>query len=73
MRTAADISGRSLAKVTDIMNTSTCESDMILFARKTMRFTRPGISESALAAHFEYLCCLSGSQRLAYVPVVASG
>ncbi|KAG0695786.1 peptidase M24 [Suillus ampliporus] len=53
MRTAADISGRSLAK--------------------TMRFTRPGISESALAAHFEYLCCLSGSQRLAYVPVVASG
>ncbi|KAG1875383.1 peptidase M24 [Suillus subalutaceus] len=40
---------------------------------KTMRFTRPGISESALAAHFEYLCSLSGSQRLAYVPVVASG
>ncbi|EGO27136.1 hypothetical protein SERLADRAFT_434905 [Serpula lacrymans var. lacrymans S7.9] len=40
---------------------------------KTMRFTRPGIPESALAAHFEYLCCLSGSQRLAYVPVVASG
>ncbi|KAH7888136.1 peptidase M24 [Phlebopus sp. FC_14] len=40
---------------------------------KTMRFTRPGISESAIAAHFEYLCCLSGSQRLAYVPVVASG
>lgn len=38
-----------------------------------MRFTRPGISESALAAHFEYLCSLSGSQRLAYVPVVASG
>ncbi|KAG9317064.1 peptidase M24 [Chiua virens] len=53
MRTAADISGRSLAK--------------------TMRFTRPGISESAIAAHFEYLCCLAGSQRLAYVPVVASG
>lgn len=40
---------------------------------KTMRFTRPGISESAIAAHFEYLCRLSGSQRLAYVPVVASG
>ena len=38
-----------------------------------MRFTRPGISESAIAAHFEYLCCLAGSQRLAYVPVVASG
>ncbi|KAG5639346.1 hypothetical protein H0H81_004067 [Sphagnurus paluster] len=40
---------------------------------KTMRFTRPGVSEAALAAHFEYLCILSGAQRLAYVPVVASG
>ncbi|KAF9480840.1 peptidase M24 [Pholiota conissans] len=40
---------------------------------KTMRFTRPGQSEAAVAAHFEYLCSLSGSQRLAYVPVVASG
>jgi len=38
-----------------------------------MRFARPGISEAALAAHFEYLCALSGAQRLAYVPVVASG
>jgi len=74
MRTAADISGRSLAKVSDLPNaTAVFESDVVLFALKTMRFTRPGISESALAAHFEYLCCLSGSQRLAYVPVVASG
>ncbi|KAJ6567398.1 peptidase M24 [Mycena vulgaris] len=40
---------------------------------KTMRFTRPGLSEAALAAHFEYLCSLAGSQRPAYVPVVASG
>ncbi|KAE9399144.1 peptidase M24 [Gymnopus androsaceus JB14] len=40
---------------------------------KTMRFTRPGLSEAALAAHFNYLCSLSGAQRLAYVPVVASG
>jgi len=40
---------------------------------KTMRFTRPGLSESAIAAHFEYMCCLAGSQRPAYVPVVASG
>jgi hypothetical protein len=38
-----------------------------------MRFTRPGLSEAAIAAHFEYLCSLSGAQRLAYVPVVASG
>ncbi|TDL29014.1 peptidase M24 [Rickenella mellea] len=40
---------------------------------KTMRFTHPGLSESALAAHFEYICGLSGAQRMAYVPVVASG
>lgn len=38
-----------------------------------MRFTRPGLSEHALAAQFEYLCAMSGSQRPAYVPVVASG
>jgi len=37
-----------------------------------MRFTRPGISEATLAAHFEYLCAKSGAQRLAYVPVVTS-
>ncbi|KAJ7229152.1 peptidase M24 [Mycena pura] len=40
---------------------------------KTMRFARPGLSEAALAAHFEYLCSLAGSERPAYVPVVASG
>lgn len=38
-----------------------------------MRFTNPGMSEAALAAHFEYLCALRGSERPAYVPVVASG
>lgn len=40
---------------------------------KTMRFARPGLSEAALAAHFDYICSLAGSQRPAYVPVVASG
>ncbi|KAF8334979.1 peptidase M24 [Cantharellus anzutake] len=40
---------------------------------KTMRFTAADLSESALAAHFEYLCALKGSERPAYVPVVASG
>lgn len=40
---------------------------------KTMRFAKPGLSEAALAAHFEYICALQGSQRPAYVPVVASG
>jgi intermediate cleaving peptidase 55 len=38
-----------------------------------MRFAKPGMSEAALAAHFEYICALGGSQRPAYVPVVASG
>ncbi|EPQ59723.1 hypothetical protein GLOTRDRAFT_34532 [Gloeophyllum trabeum ATCC 11539] len=40
---------------------------------KTMRFASPDVPESALAAHFEYLCALEGAQRPAYVPVVASG
>lgn len=40
---------------------------------KTMRFAEPGMTESKLAAHFEYMCALSGAQRPAYVPVVASG
>ncbi|KAH8102841.1 peptidase M24, structural domain-containing protein [Cristinia sonorae] len=40
---------------------------------KTMRFTEPGMSEHSVAAHFDYICSLSGAQRLAYVPVVASG
>ncbi|KAI0346938.1 peptidase M24 [Trametopsis cervina] len=40
---------------------------------KTMRFTSPGMSEHALASHFEYLCAVDGAQRPAYVPVVASG
>lgn len=38
-----------------------------------MRFTDPGVSEHTVAAHFEYLCAREGSQRPAYVPVVASG
>ncbi len=38
-----------------------------------MCFTTPGLSEAALAAHFEYLCALKGSERPAYVSVVASG
>ena len=40
---------------------------------QTMRFTQPGVSEHALASHFEYLCAINGAQRPAYVPVVASG
>lgn len=40
---------------------------------KTMRLAEPGLSESVLAAHFEYLCRIDGAQRIAYVPVVASG
>ncbi|KAF8579034.1 peptidase M24 [Ramaria rubella] len=42
---------------------------------KTMRFAnlRANVPEASLAAHFEYLCILSGAERMAYVPVVASG
>jgi intermediate cleaving peptidase 55 len=35
--------------------------------------TRGCVSERDLQAHFEYTCTLTGSQRPAYVPVVASG
>lgn len=38
-----------------------------------MRFARPGLPESSLVAHFSYHTSLSGSPRLAYVPVCASG
>lgn len=38
-----------------------------------MRLSEPGLSEADLAAHFEYMCARGGSQRPAYVPVVASG
>lgn len=38
-----------------------------------MRFTQPGMSEHTIASHFEYLCAVAGSQRPAYVPVIASG
>ena len=38
-----------------------------------MRMTEPGMREAALAATFEYQCAMGGSQRPAYVPVVASG
>lgn len=40
---------------------------------ETMGFVRPGVSEAQLQAVFEYHCGLRGSQRPAYVPVVASG
>jgi intermediate cleaving peptidase 55 len=40
---------------------------------QTMRFAEPGFLEAAVAAHFEYLCAIKGSERPAYVPVIASG
>ena len=69
MRSAADISGMAHAKVGIFRWLLVGELTLV----QTMRFTRPGLSEAALAAHFEYLCSLSGSKQLAYVPVVASG
>lgn len=35
-----------------------------------MRFTPAAPSEAALAAHFEYLCALKGSDRPAYISIV---
>ncbi|CBQ69694.1 related to X-Pro aminopeptidase II [Sporisorium reilianum SRZ2] len=40
---------------------------------ETMGFVRPGVSEAQLQAVFEFQCSMRGSQRPAYVPVVASG
>lgn len=40
---------------------------------RVMRFSEQGKSESQLAAVFEYHCAMEGSERPAYVPVVASG
>lgn len=73
MHAAATISGRAHAKVRSAFNVFVKDLKKNRFYFKTMRFTRPGMTESALAAHFEYICALSGSQRPAYVPVVASG
>ncbi|KAF8516631.1 peptidase M24 [Gautieria morchelliformis] len=51
-------------------------ADLSAYAHtKTMRFAnlRSNLPEASLAAHFEYLCVLGGAERMAYVPVVASG
>ncbi|TXT04717.1 uncharacterized protein COLE_07536 [Cutaneotrichosporon oleaginosum] len=40
---------------------------------QVMRFARAGGTEANLQATFEYHCALGGSERPAYVPVVASG
>jgi intermediate cleaving peptidase 55 len=38
-----------------------------------MKYTHPGISEHELFAFIEFQCRKRGAQRLAYVPVIASG
>ncbi|WVR05690.1 hypothetical protein IAU60_002714 [Kwoniella sp. DSM 27419] len=40
---------------------------------RVMRHAREGVRERELEAVFEYECALQGSERQAYVPVVASG
>ncbi|KAL7417248.1 peptidase M24 [Mrakia frigida] len=40
---------------------------------EVMGFASSSRSEADLVAHFEYICALEGSERPAYVPVVASG
>lgn len=41
--------------------------------KKVMGFAKVGGTEAQIAARFEYECALNGSERPAYVPVVASG
>lgn len=72
MRAAADISGRAHAKVVYFCFVF-LGNFHLRFWLQVMRFTEPGQSEHAIASHFEYLCTVNGAQRLAYVPVVASG
>ena len=38
-----------------------------------MAFAEPDMTEAVLCARFEYQCALAGAERLAYVPVCASG
>lgn len=40
---------------------------------EVMKFGKAGKTEAMVAAHFEYACAMEGSERPAYVPVVASG
>lgn len=41
--------------------------------RRVMREAQGGLPEARLVAEFEYECAIRGSDRPAYVPVVASG
>ena len=41
--------------------------------RRVMRVAKEGMAEGRLVAEFEYQCGIAGSERPAYVPVVASG
>lgn len=38
-----------------------------------MGFARAGVREDRLAVEFQYMCGKEGSEREAYVPVIASG
>ena len=72
MRAAADVSGTAFAKVNP-PSPPLIQNVALLPSSQTMRFTQPRMSEHTIASHFEYLCAVAGSQRPAYVPVVASG
>lgn len=40
---------------------------------RLMGFVTPGMREDRLAVEFAYMCGKEGSEREAYVPVIASG
>lgn len=79
----ASDSAKPLARVVENLRIRKSPAELALMARageisaeahrRVMRFARPGGTEANLQATFEYHCALAGSERPAYVPVVASG
>lgn len=61
---------KSSAELALLRKAATISSDA---HARVMKFARPGMNESAMVAHFSYVCSLAGAERLAYVPVCAAG
>lgn len=79
----ASENAKPLARVVENLRIRKSPAELALMARageisgeahrRVMRFARAGGTEANLQATFEYHCALAGSERPAYVPVVASG
>lgn len=76
MKKAADISGRAHAKTmrfTNLRSSGASQQRQPYGSATASVGEGEPLREAQIEAHFEYLCRLAGAQRLAYVPVVASG